>query len=257
MTPHPGPRALDRRSSVPLWSQLRDDLLLRLEGGEFVERFPGELELVEVYAVSRHTVREALRRLREDGLIESSRGRSSVAHPGVISQQLGAMYSLFQELEARGIEQRSELIVADRRTDEEAAARLGLSARTKLVYLERLRLGDDEPIAWDRAWLEPKLAAPLLKLDFTHTGLYDEWQRSAGVRLTGGRERISAVVPTRDQRTLLKMRRAEAAMLVERTGCLGERPVEFRVTLVRGSRFSFSAEWESGRTYQVDVAGAS
>lgn len=253
----PRPRELDRRSSIPLWTQLRDDLLLRLEGGEFVDRFPGELELVEVYAVSRHTVREALRRLRQDGLIESSRGRSSVAHPGVISQQLGAMYSLFQELEARGIEQRSELIVADRRTDEEAAARLGLSARTKLVYLERLRLGDDEPIAWDRAWLEPKLAAPLLRLDFTHTGLYDEWQRSAGVRLTGGRERISAVVPSREQRALLKMRRDEAAMLVERTGCLGERPVEFRVTMVRGSRFSFSAEWESGRTYQVDVAGAS
>ncbi len=257
MTPRPGHRELDRRSTVPLWSQLRDDLMLRLEGGEFPDRFPGEMELVEVYRVSRHTVREALRRMRQDGLIESSRGRSSVAHPGVISQQLGAMYSLFQELEARGIEQRSELIVADRRTDAEAADRLGLSPRTKLVYLERLRLGDDEPIAWDRAWLEPKLAAPLLKLDFTHTGLYDEWQRSAGVRLNGGHERISAVVPTKDQRTLLKMKRAEAAMLVERTGRLGERPVEFRVTLVRGSRFSFSAEWESGRSYQVDIAGAS
>jgi GntR family transcriptional regulator len=257
MTPRPGHRELDRRSAVPLWSQLRDDLLLRLEGGDFVDRFPGEMELVEVYRVSRHTVREALRRLRQDGLIESSRGRSSVAHPGVISQQLGAMYSLFQELEARGIEQRSELIVADRRTDAEAAARLGLSARTKLVYIERLRLGGDEPIAWDRAWLEPKLAAPLLKLDFTHTGLYDEWQRSAGVRLNGGSERISAVVPTKDQRTLLSMKSDEAAMLVERTGCLGDRPVEFRVTLVRGSRFSFSAEWESGRNYQVDIAGVS
>ncbi len=257
MTPRPGHRELDRRSTVPLWSQLRDDLLLRLEGGDFADRFPGEMELVEVYRVSRHTVREALRRLRQDGLIESSRGRSSVAHPGVISQQLGAMYSLFQELEARGIEQRSELILADRRADADAAARLGLSTRTKLVYLERLRLGDDEPIAWDRAWLEPKLAAPLLKLDFTHTGLYDEWQRTAGVRLNGGRERISAVVPTKEQRTLLQMKRDEAAMLVERTGCLGDRPVEFRVTLVRGSRFSFSAEWESGRNYQVDIAGAS
>ncbi|MEZ5092760.1 GntR family transcriptional regulator [Nocardioides sp.] len=256
MPARPGPRKLDRRSSDPLWSQLRDDLLRRLEGGEFADRFPGEMELVQVYSVSRHTVREALRRLRQDGLIESSRGRSSVAHPGVISQQLGAMYSLFQELESRGIEQRSELIVADRRTDDLAAQRLGLPARTRLVYLERLRLGGDEPIAWDRAWLEPTLALPLLKRDFAHTGLYDEWQRTAGVRLTGGRERISAVVPSKEQRALLGMKRQEAAMLVERTGCLDERPVEFRITLVRGSRFSFAAEWESGRTYQVDVAGA-
>jgi GntR family transcriptional regulator len=214
------------------------------------------MELVEVYSVSRHTVREALRRMRQDGLIESSRGRSSVAHPGVVSQQLGAMYSLFQELESRGIEQRSELLVADRRTAPDAASRLALPPRTKLVYLERVRFADNEPIAWDRAWLEPTLGAPLLKLDFTHTGLYDEWRRSAGVRLTGGRERITAVVPTPTERRLLRMSRHEAAMLVERTGCLGKRPVEFRVTLVRGSRFSFSAEWESGRTYQVDIAGA-
>ena len=258
MTPRrPGHRALDRSSAQPLWAQLRDDLLLRLEGGEFADRFPGEMELVEVYAVSRHTVREALRRMREDGLIESSRGRSSVAHPGVISQQLGAMYSLFHELESRGIEQRSELLAAELREDSEAAVRLSLPAGTPLVYLERVRLGDDQPIAWDRAWLDPGLGAPLLQSDLTHTGLYDEWQRAAGVRLTGGRERISAVVPSPAERVLLGIRRGEAAMLVERTGCLGERPVEFRITLVRGSRFSFSAEWESGRGYQVDVAGSS
>ncbi len=252
-----GPRELDRSSSQPLWAQLRQDLIRRLEGGEFADRFPGEMELVGVYAVSRHTVREALRRLRQDGMIESSRGRSSVAHPGVISQQLGAMYSLFHELESRGIDQRSELLAADRRVDSEASRRLDVAADTELVYLERLRLGDDQPIAWDRAWLDPELGMPLLDSDLTHTGLYDEWQRAAGVRLTGGRERISPVVPTPRERELLGMKRGEAAMLVERLGCLSERSVEFRITLVRGSRFSFSAEWESGRTYQVDIADPS
>lgn len=245
---------LDRAAKEPLWCQLRDDLLRRLGTGEFAERFPGEMELVEEYAVSRHTVREALRRLRDDGVIVSSRGRSSVARPGAVSQQLGVMYSLFHELESRGIEQRSTVLAADRRTDPDVAARLGLPPGTELVYLERVRLADDEPIAWDRAWLDPELGTPLLGADLGHTGLYDEWQRSAGVRLTGGRERIGAVVPSPAERRLLALPRGEAAMRVERTGCLGERPVEFRVTLVRGSRFSFSAEWESGRAYHVDVA---
>ncbi len=79
---HLGPRTLNRDSARSLWEQLHSDLIARLERGEFPERFPGEMELVEAYGVSRHTVREALRRLRQDGLIESSRGRSSVAHPG-------------------------------------------------------------------------------------------------------------------------------------------------------------------------------
>ena len=254
MTPRrTGPASLDRSSAQPLWAQLRTDLVARVERGEFPDRFPGEMELVEAYAVSRHTVREALRHLRDEGVIESSRGRSSVAHPGQISQPLGAIYSLFHVLESRGIEQQSELLAADRRRDAQAAARLGLPADTELVHLERLRRADGEPIALDRAFLHPDHGGTLLESDLTHTALYDEWQRLAGVRLTGGRETIRAVLPTPDQRRLLTMRRGEAAMEVERIGCLHDQPVEYRLTLVRGSRLSFTAEWEQGRSYQVDV----
>lgn len=250
-----GPRELDRAAGTPLWQQLRDDLVARLEGGEFPDRFPGELELVEIYAVSRHTVREALRHLRQQGLIESSRGRSSVANPGLIHQQLGTIYSLFHVLESRGLRQTSELLVADSRVGPEAAVRLGLPEDSTLVYLERVRYGDDEPIAWDRAWLDPELGAPMLDADLSHTALYDEWARTAGVRLTGGREEIRAVIPSPEERERLQMADDEAAMLVERTGVLDGRAVEFRVTVIRGSKFSFIAEWTPGKPYSVDVSG--
>jgi GntR family transcriptional regulator len=249
-----GPRRLDRASRTPLWQQLHDELVARLEGGEFADRFPGELELMEAYAVSRHTVRESLRQLRREGVIQSSRGRSSVVNPGLISQDLGAMYSLFHELESRGIEQRSEVQVVELRQDAVAAGRLGLPDDREVVYIERLRLADEEPIAWDFAWLDPDLAAPLLGADLTHSALYDEWHRATGVRLTGGRETIRAVLPTSGQRTRLAMDDDEAALLVERVGLAGDRPVEYRRTLVRGSRFSVTAEWSSASTYQVDIS---
>ena len=133
-----------------------------------------------------------------------------------------------------------------------AAARQGAS----VAYVTAVgadQFGDSFLDLWKRENID---VTAVKRSPIAHTGLYDEWQRTAGVRLTGGRERISAVVPSKEQRALLGMKRQEAAMLVERTGCLDERPVEFRITLVRGSRFSFAAEWESGRTYQVDVAGA-
>ena len=50
------------------------------------------------YAVSRHTVREALRRLRDSGVLDSARGRGTwIAQQQPIEQPLGSLYSLFQE----------------------------------------------------------------------------------------------------------------------------------------------------------------
>jgi len=57
-------RALDRAAGEPLWAQLLGDLRRRLDLDEFRTAFPGELALVAEYGVSRHTVREAVRRLR-------------------------------------------------------------------------------------------------------------------------------------------------------------------------------------------------
>jgi GntR family transcriptional regulator len=165
------------------------------------------------------------------------------------------MYSLFHELESRGIEQRSEVLVVDLRQDAVVADRLGLTTGPGVVYIERLRLADDVPLAWDCAWLDPTLAAPLLDVDLTRSALYDEWHRVAGVRLSGGQETIRAVVPTDGQRELLRMDPDEAALLIERVGLVADRPVEYRRTLVRGSRFSLTAHWSSSRAYQVDVTG--
>ena len=85
-------RTLDRTKSAPLWQQLQEELLTRLAAGEFADQFPGEMALVEDYGVSRHTVRQALRQLRVDGVIVAERGRQPrIAAPPEIPQPMGAL----------------------------------------------------------------------------------------------------------------------------------------------------------------------
>ena len=62
----------------------------------------------------------------------------------------------------------------DVRADGVIAPRLGLEESTPLVYLERLRLLDGEPLALDRVWLPASIGEPLLGVDFRRTGVYDE-----------------------------------------------------------------------------------
>ena len=247
---------LDRRSPLPLWAQLRADLLRRLAAGAFIEAFPSELALVAEYAVSRHTVRAALRELRADGVVVAERGRRPrLAGSTAITQPLGALYSLFASVESAGLRQGSIVRARDLRADAVIAERLGLEASTPLFRLERLRLAGGEPLALDTVWLPAEIAAPLLEADFTHTALYDELAARAGVRLDSGREHIRAVVPTRAEQALLEIPPSTGALAIDRLGHSGGSPVEWRHTLIRGDRFSLLAEFSPRTGYQLTVGG--
>ena len=110
---------------MPLWAQVLGDLRARLARGEFTGRFPGDEELRAQYGVSRHTVREAVRRLQTEGVIERGRGRGTFVTGALIEQPLGALYSLFRSVEAQGFVQRSIVRYLEERRNEEAAKVLG------------------------------------------------------------------------------------------------------------------------------------
>lgn len=249
----PAPAApLDRKSPLPLWAQLRADLLRRLDAGAFDAEFPGEMALVADYGVSRQTVRTALRELRADGVVLAERGRRPrLAGPAEITQPLGTVYSLFASVESAGLRQTSVIRRQDLTADGVVAGRLGLEASTPLFRLERLRLAGDEPLALDTAWLPGELGAPLLDADFTHTGLYSELAARTGLRLDGGREHIRGVVPTAAVQRLLAIPATTGALLISRLGCAAGRPVEWRQTLIRGDRFSLLAEFSSRTGYRL------
>jgi GntR family transcriptional regulator len=245
-------RSLSRVAGPPLWSQLLADLRRRLELDEFGPAFPGELALVAEYSVSRHTVREAVRRLREEGVVVAGRGRPPRrAAPAEIEQPLTEPYSLFSAVEATGRVQRSVVRTLDVRADGVVAARLGLEESTPLVHLERLRLADAEPLAVDRVWLPERLAAPLLDVDFGRTGLYAEYAARCGVRVTGGSERIRAVLPDAGERELLGIGTDVAAFAIDRIGLADGAAVEWRQSLVRADRFSVTARFSARDGYRM------
>lgn len=254
----PGPRLPDKKADLPLWEQVRNDISRRLSEGEFGGEFPGEYALVEQYRVSRHTVREALRTLREEGIVTAHRGRTSkIALPTEIEQPLGSLYSLFAAVTQSGLTQRSVVRSIGFLTDADIAARLDSPEDTSLFYLERLRLAGEDPLALDRIWFPGSIAGALAEVDFTGTAFYDQLYRVCGVRLTGGFEHIRAVMGTHPERTLLDVPPGVALFAIERTGLLNGKPVEWRHTLVRGDRFAVSTQFSGLHGFTMDVSSTS
>lgn len=235
---------LDRTSPLPLWAQLADDLRARIARNEFTERFPTDEEMVRDYGVSRQTVREAVRHLERDGVVERQRGRGSfVRRSAELEQPVHGFYSLAASIAGQGLEERSTVLACGPARDAEAASALGLAADAPLTFIERLRIAGEHPLALDRSWLPAAVGSSLEQGDLEHGSLYEAITRRSGVVVAGGRERIRATAGDARTRKLLGLPRGEAILEVERLALAGTSPIEWRISSLRGDRFSFTAEW--------------
>lgn len=244
---------IDRSAPMPLWAQVLEDLRSRLEAEEFVEEFPTDIELTRHYDVSRHTAREAVRRLQDEGIVTRERGRGTFVRAKGIEQPTGAIYSLFRSIEEQGLEQRSDVLDLSEVSDPEVADRFGSSASSKFVRLERLRRADDIVLAHDIAWIPSDLGRPLLGVDFTYTALYDELQSRCGVRPTAGRETVTIELPSAADRELLAIGARQPVFRIRRRSNAGDQMVEWRDTVVRGDRYSFVAHWSPSANYETEL----
>ncbi|HEY5662750.1 MAG TPA: GntR family transcriptional regulator [Ilumatobacter sp.] len=243
----PGALPLDRHGELPLWAQLERELRRRMDRGEFATRFPTDRELMDIYGVSRHTARHAVGAIGADGILRRSRGVGTSVDQRTFERSLGSLYSLFQVVEESGVVQHSRVRRLELVTDADAAHQLGLAPDTALVLIDRLRFAGDEPLAIDRIWLPADLGADLLDVDFTHTSLYNELERTTGKRPNEGWERIHPRIPDAEQRATLELNADEALFCIERLGTHHGEPIEWRITAIRGDRFTFVADWTAGQ----------
>ena len=65
--------SIDRSGSAPLWRQILSDIEFEIRSGLIGagQKLPSELELTRRYGVNRHTVRMALLKLADKGLVVS------------------------------------------------------------------------------------------------------------------------------------------------------------------------------------------
>jgi GntR family transcriptional regulator len=141
----------DRRS---LALQVRDRLVRAIRAHELPPgaQLPGEYELAERLAVGRSTVREALRLLEREGLIDVVRGRGryvSALARFRAERPVTEFESVTEMLSGLGYEVRNRVLSI---RFERAGARwgpvFGIGARDMVVVLERLRMHKDDVLIY-------------------------------------------------------------------------------------------------------------
>lgn len=139
--------------------RMRDDILafVEAEGLRPGDRIPTEAELKERFGGSRPTIREALKLLEQDGVVDVEHGRGrflTAAGTLRVHRPITRFESITAMGDALGYRYENKVLsVSEGAPDRAVAAALRLGAEETAIRLERLRLLDGEPVIYGLAWV--------------------------------------------------------------------------------------------------------
>jgi GntR family transcriptional regulator len=202
---------------------------------------PSERELAERYAVSRLTVRSAIGKLVEEGLLTRARGKGTFTAARRMELQLYLM-SFTTDMRRRGLVPTTEVL--DRAVavpPPATASALGLGAGQPAYRLARLRRADGVPLAVERGWYHPGPVPGLLELDLTQS-LYEQIARRYDLRFDHARQTVWAEAADRETARLLGIRTGAPLLVFRRISTTAGEPVEDITSWYRGDRYQVSMQ---------------
>lgn len=233
-------------SGKPRHEQISDWIRERIDSGAFVPNYQlqSEKQICEQFGVSRITVRRALQTLESEELIYRRQGLGAFVADKRVPQGMVRLTSFVEDMEQAGLIARSLIISYEQvPCPDSVATRLEIEPGKKVCRLERLRLGDGEPIAFDRTWLPifygQLLDGHNLKEDTIYRILEEEYQ----IDVLRGHYRLDAVNADQLLADQLKIKEGVALFLIERTSMTtGNKPVYFQRRYYRTDRVSYEIE---------------
>jgi GntR family transcriptional regulator len=237
MTAHHG---IDARSGVPLYMQVEKHIQDRIVSREWRPStpLPNEQQLCDEYGVSRITVRHALARLTDKGLLLRERGRGTFVRDIELEASERGVRSFTTELHDLGMVPSSRLLgIAEVEPPRSVATALAIEPGMTVVRIHRVRLGDGRPIGVQTAYLTAARFPGLVTAELERTSLYEVLADRYGVTPIEAVETFTVGGVTDTDAPLLEVEPGAHAFYVERVTYDGHGPFEQVFSVMRGDRY--------------------
>lgn len=196
---------INKNSPIPVYYQLKNIILKKIENGEFgVEQpIPSERELGETLGISRMTVRQALNQLVSEGVLYRQKGKGTFVSKSKIYQRNISSFS--DTVRSKGMEPTTRILNFVRtEVPAEVAAALGVDAEEIVYNIKRLRLADNIPVAIEEVFIPEMYCSGLEKYDLT-ASLYSLLKNEYSYSINYTDNMIEAVKPSKEDRELLEI----------------------------------------------------
>jgi len=208
---------LNQSDHVPLYFQIKNVIAEQIREGRLAsgELLPSEHALMQMFNVSRATIRQALGELEIEGLIERRQGVGTFVKAKKIEPEIIKLTSFSEDMKSRGFKPGSKTIeVENILPDGQIMNYLGLSAKTPVWCVRRLRFANDEPIGLQYLYIPPWVEIDPQEL--MNLQSYYELLSRKGIKLAHASELLIARNATKREAELLNIKAGRSLLVADR-----------------------------------------
>jgi GntR family transcriptional regulator len=238
---------IDFDSYVPYYIQLIAILKDKVQSGTWVagDQIPGEQELCSLYRVSRTVVRQALREMELEGVINRRKGKGTfISLPKISEGLVQKLTGFYQDMLERGLKPVTRVLHQVVEPANEKVARfLHVQPGEEVINILRLRFINTEPIQLVTTYIPFGLCPGLAKVDLTDRSLYEYLGTECGILIAKGTRTIEAVLAKENEAELLGIERGAPLLMLDSISYdESGKPIEYYHALHRGDRSRFEVE---------------
>lgn len=231
---------LDRQSMVPLYYQLKEQILKQIQSGVLKsgDLLPSETEMCQTYGVSRGTVRQAVNMLAEKGYVVKERGKGTCIRRPSLNHDLLGDYSFGMGILKQGLTLKTQTLLKEIIPGKKSISdRLEIDKKAEVLHLIRIRWANEEPWIYEETYLEAAAFPGLEGRDFGKELLTKILVQDYNIQLDRVFAFVEPTMITEKYARLLQLQQDLPALVMDRVIYQqNNKPAFYSHALIRGDR---------------------
>ena len=184
----------------PMYRQIADALREKISAGELKpgDALPTESSLQEAFNVSRVTVRQALKLLTEEQIVESIQGSGTYVKEERVNYDIYQLTGFYEKLADRNVDTHSEVSIFEvLKADAKLAEKLNLSHDDKIWHVKRVRFIKQKPVNLEETWM-PLALFPDLTWEVMENSKYHYVEQIKKLVIDRSEQELMPIMPSEE-----------------------------------------------------------